>query len=144
MEQIANILPQVIPHIITAQNGLYPVVQNAIASSQIRIDTLPYAIRWHIPANKYFQAKGFIEELTRPAGGYNATFSDGNWLNPVNKTWVPEPIVLVKSFMAADVLQRHLPTILQNSYRMGKALGEQAIAVEILTNNVMIIIDSMT
>lgn len=140
MEHIANILPHVIPNAAAPNGPLYPLVENAIAASQIRLDTLPYAVRWHIPAEKYARAKGFIEELTRPAGGYNATFSDGNWLNPVDKTWVPEPIVLVKSFMTADILQRHLTAMLRTSYRMGQELEESAIALEIISNNVMLII----
>lgn len=141
MEHIANILPNLIPHTITAQNSLlYPVVENAIASSQIRLDRLPYAVRWHIPAHKYSQAKGFIQQLTQPAGGYNATFSHGNWLNPREKTWVGEPIVLVKSYMTAAMLQRHLGAMLRGSYRMGRTLGEEAIALEIISNNTMLII----
>ncbi|MCT7956831.1 hypothetical protein [Laspinema palackyanum] len=140
MEPIANILPNVIPNVITAQNGLYPMVQNAIASSQIRVETLPYAVRWHLPAHKYDQAKPLIKELTRPAGGNNATFSHGNWWNPVTKTWVGEPIVLVKSFMTAEVLQHNLGAMLRGSYRMGQELGESAIALEILSNNMMLII----
>ncbi|MEB3886483.1 hypothetical protein [Lyngbya sp. CCY1209] len=141
MEHIANILPHVIPNATIAQNGpLYPLVENAIAASQTRPDILPYALRWHIPAKKYPQAKHFIEELTRPAGGYNATFSDGNWLNPIDKTWVPEPILLIQSFMTLDVLQQNLANMLRVSYRMGQALGESAIALEILSNNMMFLI----
>lgn len=140
MKHIADILPNVIPNILTAQNGLYPVVQNAIVSSRIHVDTLPYALRWHIPAEKYEQAQPFINKLTRPAGGNNATFSNGNWWNPVTQTWVEEPIVLVKSFMTAEVLQHNLGAMLRGSYRMGQALEEQAIALEILSNQMMLII----
>ncbi len=57
-----------------------------------------------------------------------------------NKRWIPEPIVLVKSYMTLDVLRQHLATTLQGSYAMGKALGESAIALEIITNNIMLII----
>ncbi|MCT7970034.1 hypothetical protein NG799_27350 [Laspinema sp. D1] len=141
MQHIKTLLPPVIPGGITPQNpSLHGVIENAIASSQIRIDSLPYAVQWHIPLQKYSQAQPFIQELTGPAGGNNATLSNGSWWNPVTKNWVSEPIVLVKSAMTGDVLQRHLPTMLQNSYRMGRALAEQAIALEILTNNMMLII----
>lgn len=142
MEHISNILPNVIPNVITAQNGLYPMVQTAIASSPIQIDTLPYAVRWHIPAHKYAQARPFINELTRSAGGYNTTFSDGNWWNPVTKNWVSEPIVLVKSYLPAEVLQGQLNGMLRGSYRMGQALREQALAMEFLTHDLMLIIPS--
>ncbi|CDM93726.1 hypothetical protein H4N54_17255 [Limnospira fusiformis KN01] len=144
MEHIANILPNVIPHINTAQNGLYPLVENAIFTSAISLDRLPYAVRWHIPAKKYSQAKGWLEELTRPAGGHNATFSHGNWWSPVTKTWVKEPIVLVKSYMTAAVLDQHLGAMLRGSYRMGRTLGEEAIALEILSHNIMLVIPTDT
>ncbi|NMG60835.1 hypothetical protein E1H12_20570, partial [Geitlerinema sp. P-1104] len=78
--------------------------------------------------------------LTQQAGGYNTTFSEGNWWNPATKTWVEEPIVLVKSDLTAEVLQRQLNAMLRGSYRMGKDLGESAIALEILSNNTMLII----
>jgi hypothetical protein len=141
MEHIANILPHVIP--MTAPNGLSPVVQvalQAIASSQVPADILPYAVRWHIPADKYAQAQPFIKGLTLPAGGNNQTSSNGSWWNPATQNWVTEPIVLVKSYVTGDVLQQHLGEMLRGSYRMGQALGEQAIAIEILSNNAMLII----
>ncbi|UWU50022.1 hypothetical protein [Limnospira platensis] len=141
MQHIQTISPPVIPGGICSQNAcLHQVVENTIASSQIQIDTSPYALQWHIPLHKYSQAQALIQELTAPAGGNNATISNGSWWNPVTKNWVSEPIVLVKSAMTGDVLQRHLPTMLQNSYRMGKALGEKAIALEILSNQMMLII----
>lgn len=42
--------------------------------------------------------------------------------------------------MTGDVLQQHLPATLQRSYSMGKALEESAIALEIITNNLMLTI----
>ncbi len=58
--------PPVIPGCMTPQNAsLHRVIKNAIASSQIRIDTLPYAVRWQIPAIKYPQAQPRIDELYR-------------------------------------------------------------------------------
>ncbi|MEX6776914.1 hypothetical protein [Limnospira fusiformis] len=141
MQHIQTILRDVIPGGICSQNAcLHQVVENAIASSQIQIDTSPYALRWHIPLQKYSQAQALIQELTAPAGGNNATFSHGNWLDRVTQTWVSEPIVLVKSYMTAEVLQQQLNAILQGSYRMGQELGEQAIALEILSNQMMLII----
>lgn len=140
MESIAKIVPNILPNLITAQNSLSPLVNHAISTSPISVDCLPFAVRWHIPANKYAQAKPFIDALTQAAGGYNTTFSDGNWWNPVTKTWVEEPILLVKSYVTAEVLQQQLKEMLWGSYRMGKDLKEQAIALEILTNDVMLII----
>jgi len=142
MDHIANILPNVIPT-MTAPNGsspLLPVVLQAIASSQVPANTLPYAVRWHIPTCKYAQAKPFIKKLTLPAGGNNTTFSHGSWWNPVTQTWVTEPVLLVKSFMTGDVLHRHLDAMLRESYRMGQALGEQAIAMDLSINDAMLII----
>lgn len=122
-------------------NGQLPViVENAIATSQISVDTLGYSLIWHVPATKLSAAKQHIHELIEPYGGYNASISDGNWFDRKNNRWCPEPIVLVKSYMTEDVLQQHLPATLQRSYSMGKALGETAIALEILTNNVMLMI----
>jgi hypothetical protein len=119
---------------------VHSIIIAAIAPSPIALNRLPYAVRWHIPAQKYAQAKGFLTGLTQQAGGYNTTFSEGNWWNPATQTWVEEPIVLVKSYMTAEVLQRQLNAMLRGSYRMGKDLGESAIALEILSNNTMLII----
>jgi len=142
MEHISKILPNAMPNLMTGQGGLSSVVDRAISTSPIALDRLPYAVRWHIPAHKYAQAKPFIKALTQAAGGYNTTFSDGNWWNPVTQTWVEEPIVLVKSYMTAAVLQQQLNVMLRGSYRMGKDLEESAIALEILSNNMMLIIPS--
>lgn len=140
MEHISEILPNVMPNLMIPQNSISPLIESAIAPSPIALDRLPYAVRWHIPAHKYTQAKGFLTGLTQQAGGYNTTFSEGNWWNPATQTWVEEPIVLVKSYMTAEVLQRQLNAMLRGSYRMGKDLGESAIALEILSNNTMLII----
>ncbi len=101
---------------------------------------LPYSMILHALAIKWSTAKPYIDQIMEPFGGYNASPSDGNWRNPENNRWYPEPIVLVKSYMTGNVLQQHLPATLQRCYVMGKALGESAIALEILTQNVMVII----
>ena len=143
MEPIKNILANdsLIQNILAANNGsLNPIVQNAIATSKIPVDTLPYSMILHVPATKLAAAQPHIHGLIKPYSGYNASPSDGNWRNPENNRWYPEPIVLVKSYMTGNVLQQHLPATLQRCYVMGKALGESAIAIEIMTNNAMLII----
>jgi hypothetical protein len=143
MEHIKNILANdpLIQNILAASNGsLNPIVQNAIATSQVPVDTLGYSVVFHVPASKFSAAKPHIHGLIEPYSGYNASLSDGNWFDQKNNCWCPEPIVLVKSYMTLDVLQRHFATTLQHSYTMGKALGESAIALEILTQNFMLII----
>jgi hypothetical protein len=140
MEHISKILPNVMPNFMIPQNSISPLIESAIAPSPIALDRLPYAVRWHIPAHKYPQAKGFIKGLTQAAGGYNTTFSEGNWWNPTTQNWVEEPILLVKSYMTAAVLQQRLNAMIQGSYCMGKELNESAIALEILSNNTMLII----
>ncbi len=143
MEHIKNILANdsLIQNILAANNGsLNPIVQNAIATSKVPVDTLGYSVVFHVPATKLAAAQPHIHGLIEPYSGYNASLSDGNWFDRKNNRWVPEPIVLVKSYMTRDVLQRHLPATLQRSYSMGQALGESTIALEIITNNVMLII----
>ncbi len=119
---------------------LHPMLQNAIANSGVMADTLGYSMILHIPASKLSEAKPHIHQLIEPFGGLNAVLSDGNWFDQQNNCWCPEPIVLVKSYMTLDVLQQHLTATLQRSYLMGKALGESAIALEIIPNNVMLMI----
>ncbi|KKD39180.1 hypothetical protein [Limnoraphis robusta] len=126
---------------------LDPMLQNAIANSGVMVDTLGYSMIWQIPASKLPEAKPHIHKLIEPFGGFNAVLSDfnavsshGDWFDKRNNCWCPEPIILVKSYMTLDVLQQHLTATLQRSYVMGKALGESAIALEIIPNNVMLLI----
>ena len=122
--------------------SLSEMVQEAIAAAQIPLDTLSHAIVLHIPTAKYTEAKPYIKELTRPGGGSNITSSEGYWWDPVTQSWVEEQILLIRSYMAADVLKQHLETILLSAFYMGRALQEQAIALEILSpqNQIMVII----
>jgi len=139
MEQIKDILANLTFN--SPSNGtLHPMVQNAIAKSKIPVNTLGCSVVFHVPASKFSDAKPHIHQLIEPFGGFNASLSDGNWFDDRNNCWCPEPIILVKSYATLDVLQQHLTATLQQSYLMGKALGESAIAVEIITNNVMLMI----
>ncbi len=123
---------------------LHPTVQNAIANSGVIADTLGYSMILHIPASKLSEAKPHLQKLTEPFCGsnevLNTVLSNGNWFDQQNHCWCPEPIVLVKCYMTLDVLQQNLTATLQRSYLMGKALGESAIALEIIPNNVMLLI----
>ena len=94
----------------------------------------------HVPATKLSAAESYIHQIMEPFGAYNASPSDGNWCDLKNNLWCPEPIVLVKSYMALNILQQNLAATLERCYKMGKALGETAIALEIITNNSMILI----
>lgn len=141
MQHIKDILANMTANSLAMNNGHLPVmVQNAIVTSKVPVDTLGYSVIFHVPATKLSAAKPHIHGLIEPYGGYNASLSDGNWFDRKNNCWCPEPIVLVKSYMTQDVLQRHLAGTLQRSCAMGKALGQSAIAIEILANNVMLII----
>ncbi|MGK7923300.1 MAG: hypothetical protein AB4080_25205 [Trichodesmium sp.] len=139
MQQIKDIPANLTFH--SLNNGtLHPMAQNAITQSKIPVDILDYSVQLHIPAEKYEQAKRHIHQIIEPFGGFNACVSDGDWFDDQNNCWCPEPIVLVKSYMTLDVLRHYLPVTLQRCYTMGKALGESAIALEILTNNAMLMI----
>ena len=141
MQHIKDILVNMTANSLAMNNGHLPVmVKNAITTSQVAVDISPYSVIFHVPATKLSAAKAHIQGLIEPYGGYNASLSDGNWFDQKNNRWCPEPIVLVKTYMTQDVLQRHLAATLQRSYTMGKALGESAIAIEILVNNVMLTI----
>lgn len=140
MKLSPNMIPHIIPKAISPQNGLDPLVQNAIASAQLEVDQRAYCLVGHIPVGKLAQAKPYLESLLRPVGGYNAVLSHGNWFHPTKKTWVPEPILLVRSYMTAKDVEQHLGTMLQGYYAMGKALGESAMALELIDNSQMLII----
>ena len=139
MEQIKDIITN-LPFNSPSNGTLHPTVQNAITQSKRPVNTLDCSLVFHVPASKFLDAKPHIHQLIEPFGGFNAVLSDGNWFDERNNCWCPEPIILVKSYMTLDVLQQHLTSTLQRSYLMGCALGESAIAVEILTNNVMLMI----
>ena len=139
MQQIKDIPANLTFH--SLNNGtLHRMVQNTITKSKKPVDILDYSVQLHIPAEKYEEAKPDIHQLIEPFGGFNASLSDGDWFDNQNNCWFPEPIVLVKSYMTLDVLRQYLPVTLQRCYTMGKALGESAIALEILTNNAMLMI----
>lgn len=141
MELSPNMIPQIISKAISPQNGLAPLVQNAIASSQLNnVDQRACCLVGHIPAGKFAQAKPYLESLLRPVGGYNAVLSHGNWFHPTKKIWVPEPIVLVRSYMTAKDVEQHLGAMLQGYFAMGKALGESAMALELIYSSQMLII----
>lgn len=140
MKLSPNMSPHIIPKAMSPQNGLYPLVKNAIASSQVNADLRDCCIIGHIPAGKFAKAERYLDKLMRPAEGYNTLFSDGNWFHPTKKIWVPEPIVLVRSYMTAKVAEQHLGTMLQGYSAMGKALGESAMALELIDNSQMLII----
>lgn len=140
MKLSPNMSTHIIPKAMSPQNGLYPLVQNAIASSQLNADLRDCCIIGHIPAGKFAKAKRYLENLMGPAEGYNTLLSDGNWFHPTKKIWVPEPIVLVRSYMTAKVAEQHLGTMLQGYSAMGKALGESAMALELIDNSQMLII----
>lgn len=125
-------------------SSLREIVQEAVSSSQLKVDRRGYSIIAHIPASKFAEAKPFLEKQFLPAEGYNASpsasLSDGNWFDPTKRIWVPEPIVLVRSYMTGEILQRNLGRMLLDYSEMGKSLNQKAMAIEIMTNNVMLII----
>jgi len=122
------------------------MVEEAIASAEINAQRLTHAVRIYIAKSKYAEAKPWLEQLSRPGGGYTASQSEGNWLDPSKNTWVPEAIVVATSFMTAEMLQGHLALILQGCHLMGKALKEQAVAIEIISHSsaLMLIIEIET
>ena len=141
MEQIKDILPNITANSLMMNNShLSLMVQKAIATSQVNLDLSPYSLILHIPATKLSAAEPYLHQIMEPFGGYNASPSDGNWCDLKNNLWCPEPIVLVKSYMALNILQQNLTATLQHCYTMGKAIGERAIALEIITNNAMLLI----
>ncbi|MDJ1170102.1 hypothetical protein PMG71_11745 [Roseofilum sp. BLCC_M154] len=141
MQHIKEILANMTANSLSVHHEQLPaMVEKAIATSQVPVHTLGYSLIWHVPATQLSAAQPHIHGLIEPYCGYNASLSDGNWFDRKNNRWCPEPIVLVKSYMTGDVLQQHLPTTLQRSYSMGKALEQSAIALEIIPNNLMLTI----
>jgi len=121
---------------------LHPMLQSVIDQSKVPVDVLDCSIVLHAPATQLSEAKPYIHQAFAPYGGYNGLMSEGNWFDRPNNCWCPEPIALVRTYTTGDILRRHLATTLRHSYAMGRALGESAIALEILTNNVMLIVSS--
>ncbi|WP_254566879.1 hypothetical protein [Oscillatoria sp. HE19RPO] len=122
--------------------SLSEMVQEAIASLSIPVNPLVFVLRVHIPFHLYAESESWLQKINQPAGGYNVfpSPSDGAWYDHNKQTWIREPILLVQIYMNQEVLRQHLKTMLEGYSALGKALGETAIAIELLTNQMMIII----
>lgn len=115
-------------------------VQQVLPLLPVQIQPLDISVSSYIPQSKLAQAEHFILDIVQWFGGTSG-FPITGWWQGANGL-VREEILKIQSFTNLQGLSTHLEAFLKNVYQLGRAIGEEAIAVEIgsTTGSLMLLI----